>query len=53
MKAAVKKLKRATKYKEDYLEFLKNYHLDLGEGSLLPLGAKQWVSIMDGDRSPF
>lgn len=53
MKAAVKKLQRATEYKEDYLKFLKNYHLDLGVESLLPLGAKQWASIMDGDRSPF
>lgn len=43
---------RAKKYKEDYLEFLKNYHLDLGADSLIPLGAKQCVS-MDGARSPF
>ena len=52
MKAAVKKLKGAKHYKEDYLKFLKNFHLDLGEESLLPLGAKQCVS-MDGGRSPF
>ena len=52
MKAAVKKLKRAKHYKEDYLKFLKHFHLDLGEESLLPLGAKQCVS-MGGDLSPF
>jgi len=51
MKAAVKKLKRAKHYKEDYLEFLENFYLDLEEESLLPLGAKQCVS-MDGNRSP-
>jgi len=51
MKAAVKKLMRAKHYKEDYLEFLENFHLDLEEESLLPLGAKQCVS-MDGNRSP-
>jgi len=37
----VEKLKRAEHYKEDYLEFLKNFHLDLGEEALLPLGIKQ------------
>ena len=52
MKAAVKKLKRAEHYKEDYLKFLENFDLDLGEESLLPLGAKQCVS-MDGNGSPF
>jgi hypothetical protein len=52
MKAAVKKLKGAKHYKEDYLDFLNNFHLDLGEESLLPLGAKQCVSMDDG-RSPF
>lgn len=52
MKAAVKKLKGAKHYKEDYLDFLKNFQLDLGKESLLPLGAKQCVS-MDGGRSPF
>ena len=41
MKAAVDKLKRAEHYKEDYLEFLKNFQLDLGEENLLPLGIKQ------------
>ena len=52
MKDTVEKLKRAKHYKEDYLEFLKNFHLDLGEESLVPLGAKQCVSI-DSDLSPF
>ena len=41
MKAAVDKLKRAEHYKEDYLEFLKNFQLELGEENLLPLGIKQ------------
>jgi hypothetical protein len=41
MEAAVEKLKRAELYKEDYLEFLKNFHLDLGEEDLLPLGVEQ------------
>jgi hypothetical protein len=41
MKTAVDKLKRAELYKEDYLEFLKNFQLELGEENLLPLGIKQ------------
>ena len=41
MEAAVGKLKGAKYYEEGYLEFLKNFQLDLGKESLLPLGAKQ------------
>jgi len=41
MNTVVEKLKRAEHYKEDYLEFLKNFHLDLGEEALVPLGIKQ------------
>ena len=42
MEAAVGKLKGAKYHKEGYLEFLKNFQLDLVVEDLLPLGAKQY-----------
>ena len=35
------KLKRAEHYKEDYLELLNNFKLNLGKDDMLPLGVKQ------------
>lgn len=41
MKKAVGKLQDAKHFKEDYLDFLKDFKWDLGTEDLLPFGAKQ------------
>jgi len=43
MKATVKKLKHVKHYKEDYLDFLKDFTWDFRADDLLPLGATQCV----------